>query len=132
MSWQGAAKKWLQRGVGFTLPLAAAPYPVDNLFQAGPLASRFPQMNWGAMRGGVAAGVVTWHQIGGPQRLVDVALQRGQTGDHWDNSPKNRMSRRHTHGYFVSPSSRVERNPSQGRWDVVQQDYARRGVVWMP
>ena len=38
----------------------------------------------------------------------------------WSNSPKQNMRRRHTHGYFVSPSDRFIRNepegPYKGRW----------------
>ncbi len=40
----------------------------------------------------------------------------------WDNSPRAR---------FLRPKN-IQRNPYQDRWTVHKQDYARRGIVWMP
>ncbi len=127
-----AASKWFQRAVGFVLPIAANPIPVDNIFQAGPLASKFPHINWGATRGAVPAAVILWNDIGGPQRFVDVALQRGTEGEHWQNTPKQRFERRQTHGFFVSPRNRMTRNASQGQYDQVISDYRREGIEWRP
>jgi hypothetical protein len=132
MSWSSASK-WFQRSVGFVLPIAANPVPVDNLFQAGPLATRFPQINWGATRGGVAAAGLLWYDIGGPQRTYDVLFQRGTSGEHWQNTPKQQFERRKTHGFVVSPSDRMRRNPEmRTSIHVAQRDWAREGIAWMP
>lgn len=57
-----------------------------------------------------ASALYTFETTGSRQRLVDVALQRGTGGSSWDSTPKSRLSARHTHGYFVSPKNRMERN----------------------
>ncbi|AXH78761.1 MAG: hypothetical protein [Circular genetic element sp.] len=73
-----------------------------------------------------------WQSSGAMDRTIDVALQRGQEGAHWQNTPKQLFARRKTHGFFVSPRNRTLRSPSQDRWTGLQRDYASKGIVWMP
>ena len=120
------AGKWFRTGItagaGFLLPIVTAPYPVDNLFQAGPLSSRLSQTVAGRVfvggtqvGGAIAAAQFTDQVIlgGASARTLEVLTfgkyQAPQSA--WDDSPKSRLGRLHTHGYQVKPGDRMRRNP---------------------
>ena len=142
MSWR-AAGKWFGmnkgrlaryggRSVGFAIPVASSPWPVDNVFQVGPLARRFPNVSAGTYAGSGAGLGLYWLQSRASDRFVDTMLQRGTGGAAWQNTPKMKYEARKRHGFFVSPGDRMRRNPHQDRWTVHKQDYAREGIAWMP
>ena len=130
----GTIKSYAGRAVGFAIPVAASPWPVDNAFQAGPLARRFPNVSYGTYAGSGAALGMLWVQSGAAHRLADTVLQRGTGGAHWQDTPKMKFEARKRHGFFVSPGDRMQRGNaySMDRWTVHKQDYAREGIVWMP
>lgn len=141
-----SAWKWFPRlagGMAGVIPGADDALLFTSRGQA--VLTKYPQFAWGVRNLAGPIGIATKvHAVDQSNKLLGGASNRMlhvitggryDAGSAWDTSPKARWDSRsdyHTHGYFVSPTSRVERNPSQGRWDVVQQDYARGGVVWMP
>lgn len=136
-----SAWKWFERATGGMS--GVVPGSDDFLLfskRGKEILAKRPHLAWGVrnLAGpvGLAAKVHYLDQTilgGASNRTLDVLTYgRYDAGDAWDRSPKARLSRRHTHGYFVSPSDRMRRNPSQGRFDDVIADYRRLGVEWRP
>ncbi len=72
-------------------------------------------------------GAVYMYETSGTRaRTVDVVLQRGQKGSHWDNTPKSKYEARKTHGFLVSPKDRMIRNePLESSFALARRERAR-------
>ena len=136
-----SAWKWFKTGftagAGFLLPIVTAPYPVDNLFQVGPLSSRLGQTTAGRLfvggtqvGGAIAAAQFTDQVILGnasARTLESLSFGRYMAPQSaWENSPKSRLGRLHTHGYQVKPRDRMRRNPAMiSSAEVARRDFER-------
>jgi len=121
----GESWKWYSKGAaiaaGAAVPYLTAPWPVDNLFQMGPLSKKLVTHPLGALFVGstqvmgayVGAEFVDKTILGGASARTLEVITRGKykaPESAWTNSPKSRLGRLHTHGYQVKPSDRMRKN----------------------
>ncbi len=135
------AAKWFQRAAGGLAGLVPAADDALYLTNKGKqILARYPQIGWGVRNIAVPLGTAAKLQFldqsilgGASNRTLDnMTGGRYDAGTAWERSPKARFSRRHTHGYFVSPSNRMRRNTPQGQYDQVISEYRREGIEWRP
>lgn len=135
MSWSGA-QKWLAFGSGGMTGVAG---PGDDLLlytrRGREFLSKKPVFAAGVRN---LAGPISLY---GKAELVDKVILGGASArtlevltygryqapeSAWQNSPKSRLNRLHTHGYQVKPADRMRRNPPMmSSHEVAQRDFRR-------